>query len=69
MSYNTDPDRAARRHPGPIIAIVLALLVAAAAAFWWMGSDPKAHDDVSRVPAAPDAQVVPAAPAPAAPSN
>lgn len=49
MSYNTEPERAAKRHPAPIIAIVLALLVAIAAGVWWMGAEPTSHGDVSRV--------------------
>ncbi|MTH61879.1 hypothetical protein [Paracoccus litorisediminis] len=54
MSYNTEPERAARRHPAAIIAIILALAVAGLALIWWMGADPVAKDDVSRT-VAPEA--------------
>lgn len=71
MSYNTNPERAAKRHPGPIIAIVAALLVAAAAGVWWMGADPAEHGDVGRVEStvAPDAAASGTAPQPAAPAS
>ncbi|ARC36075.1 hypothetical protein A6J80_06510 [Paracoccus yeei] len=49
MSHNTEPERAARRHPGPIIGIAVALLAAAAAWFWWMGAEPREEGDVSRI--------------------
>lgn len=43
MSHNTDPERAARRHPFAIIAIVLAVVIAAIAAIWFIARHP---DDV-----------------------
>lgn len=56
MSFNTDPGRAARRHPAAIIAIVIALAAAGVALVWWMGADPAAENDVSRIesPEAPE---------------
>ncbi|WP_134681730.1 hypothetical protein [Paracoccus ravus] len=49
MSHNTDPERAARRHPAAILGILVALAIAAVALFWWMGADPVEHEDVSRI--------------------
>lgn len=82
MSHNTDPERAARRHPAPLIGIALALLVAVAAFVWWMGAPPEEAGDVSRIeateapqggalppPADPPAADTPAAGSPPAPSN
>ncbi|MTH64647.1 hypothetical protein [Paracoccus shanxieyensis] len=46
MSHNTDPERAAKRHPGPIIGLILAVLVAVAAFFWWVTSDPQEEGDI-----------------------
>ncbi|MTH79191.1 hypothetical protein [Paracoccus aestuariivivens] len=69
MSYNTEPDRAARRHAAAIIAIIVALAVAGLALIWWMGADPVAKDDVSRTVAsetpAGGGVPVPTAPPPA----
>lgn len=74
MSYNTEPERAAKRHPAPIIAIVLALLAAVVAAVWWMGSEPADHGDVGRVEsmAAPSGgaqDATPGTPAPDTPAT
>lgn len=69
MSYNTDPERAARRHPAAILAIILALVVAGIALIWWMGADPVEEGDVGRIesPTAPEggAETAPTAPPPA----
>lgn len=51
MSHNTEPERAARRHPAPIIAIIGALVVAAVLAFWFTRSDPAEEGDLSRIDA------------------
>lgn len=61
MSHNTDPERAARRHPMPLIAIALALAAAALAAFWFLGADPQEEGDVARTEAesSPPTQVDP----------
>lgn len=74
MSYNTEPERAAKRHPGPIIAIVVALLVAAVAAFWWMGSEPADQGDVGRIesteaPSGGAQDAAPGNPAPGTPAT
>ncbi|MDS9468851.1 hypothetical protein RGQ15_14895 [Paracoccus sp. MBLB3053] len=45
MSHNTDPERAARRHPASIVGIILALVVAAIALVWWIGADDPAEED------------------------
>lgn len=49
MTHNTDPQKAARRHPAPIIAIAVALAIAALAAFLFLGAEPEAAGDVSRI--------------------
>ncbi|MTH34326.1 hypothetical protein GL279_06895 [Paracoccus limosus] len=56
MSFNTDPKRAARRHPAAITGIIVALAVAVIALVWWMGADPVKESDVGRIesPAAPE---------------
>lgn len=51
MSHNTDPQKAAKRHPAPIIAIVVALVIAAFAAFLFIDAEPAENDDVSRIEA------------------
>lgn len=67
MSYNNEPEREAKRHPAPIIAIVVALLVAVFAWFWWVGSDPAEEGDVTQTeaPATPTGQAAPDANMPA----
>ncbi len=74
MSHNTDPERAAKRHPAPILAIALALIVAALAAFWWMGSDPVEEGDIIQTesPEAPPGgadSATPGTPAPGTPAT
>lgn len=49
MSHNTDPQKAARRHPAPIIAIAVALAIAALAAFLFLNANPEQAGDVSRI--------------------
>lgn len=66
MSHNTDPERAARRHPAALIAILAAVVIAALAAFWFLGSDPVEEGDVSRTP---DIQQEMPAPDPASPAQ
>lgn len=66
MSHNTDPHKAAQRHPAPMLAIVAALVVAVLAAVWFMQKQPAQHNDVSRVEStAAPAAVTDATPAPA----
>lgn len=71
MSHNTDPQKAARRHPAPIIAIAAALAIAALAAFLFLNTEPKAAGDVSRIesgtPATVEGTATPSAETPTEP--
>lgn len=75
MSHNTEPEKAARRHPAAIIAIAVALAIAALAAFLFLGAEPEETNDVSRIesetPATAEGTSAPAQPteAPAAPAQ
>lgn len=70
MSHNTDPERAARRHPAALIAILAAVVVAALAAFWFLGSDPVEEGPVEEggVSRNPEIQQEMPAPDPSAPA-
>lgn len=61
MSHNTDPQKAAKRHPAPIIAIVVALVIAAFAAFLFIDAEPAENDDVSRIEAGAETSAEPGA--------
>lgn len=69
MSHNTDPQKAVRRHPAPIIAITVALAIAALAAFLFISTKPAEEGDVSRIesqtPATAEGTTTPAVDQPA----
>ncbi|WP_294925600.1 hypothetical protein [uncultured Paracoccus sp.] len=71
MSHNTEPERAARRHPGPIAGIIIVLILVAIAAVWFTRSDPSEEGDVSRIetPEAPTADGPQAATEPLPPED
>ncbi|WP_018000224.1 hypothetical protein [Paracoccus sp. N5] len=70
MSHNTEPEKAARRHPAAIIAIAVALAIAALAAFLFLGAEPKETNDVSRIESeTPATAEGTATPAPAQPTE
>lgn len=47
----TDVEKQAKRHRGPLVGIVLVLIVALAAAFFFAGTDEVAQDDAVSIPA------------------